>query len=153
MYNNDNDAEFLFNQDIREKKRARSGLYGKIQAKITRKYGFNPAAHASEMKPNDMLIRRADGVQAIIPANWFTKTGKIKKGRVKEYKALLQVPDPVIVPVKTKTPGKRGRKPIPDDVKVERLLGLIGKVLDTLSDEYGIDVVTKVVLDRMAEEE
>lgn len=90
FYVDGNCALDVFNQDIRETRRANSGFRGLMKAQYGHRLKVQDLMSGAGT-PNDMVVHRADGVDIIIPSTWFTKTGKVRKGRLQEYKKLLGV--------------------------------------------------------------
>ena len=79
------DGDYLFYEEIRGKKLGRSGFFGKIKAKASRKNMIQHYTGAIE----EVAITREDGTKVTIPSDFFTKTGKLKKSKETEYRRLL----------------------------------------------------------------
>jgi hypothetical protein len=78
------EAKFVFIKDIIDKKRTGMGAHGMTHGSRPKRPKLNVVSD-----PTDMIIHRADGVEIVIPAKWFTKTGKIRKAKLHEYKKLV----------------------------------------------------------------
>ena len=72
-------------------KRTGSGGYHNSSMSMSMRKHFDPSANVSHIGIQDMHIKRSDGVEVVIPACYFTKSGKVRKGFIKRYKALLGI--------------------------------------------------------------
>ena len=87
IYLNENGFRSIINGDLM------MGLRGARQkvASERRRHGRDYGMGTKEDRaPQNMVIKFADGHQVVIPATWFTVSGKVKKARLDDYKELVK---------------------------------------------------------------
>lgn len=84
------DISTTYEDDLRESKRTASGYHGYMRAKYSQhKLTIDSLMGSPEDRaPQTMLVTK-NGITELVPADWFTQTGKLRKSKRAAYDALF----------------------------------------------------------------
>ncbi|MCW4014032.1 MAG: hypothetical protein NWF07_13750 [Candidatus Bathyarchaeota archaeon] len=77
----------VYVEEQRHAKAGRSGYFGMMKAKMS-KNQMDFMGTKEQRKPTDMTVTKG-GVTVVVPGEWFTQTGKIRKSKKAAYEALF----------------------------------------------------------------